>query len=60
MSKKIVLDPDEVLEIFESVRIDCPECGKSMTPLGGGLTNPYHHCFDCDISVPFGEVKNGE
>ena len=58
MSKKIVLDSEEVLEVYDSVLIDCPECGKPMTPLGDGLTNPHHHCFDCDVSVPFGEVED--
>lgn len=48
MSKTINLDAKEVLKIFESARIDCPQCGKRMTML-----DDYHYCFDCKISVPY-------
>lgn len=48
MSKKIKLNVEDVLEIFESARIDCPQCGKRMNMLDEG-----HYCFDCKKSVPY-------
>lgn len=54
----ITLDVMDVAKIYCSILIKCPKCGKIMTPLGDLGMDPYHHCFDCGISIPFDEVPN--
>ena len=51
------LDLDSVIELYESIRIDCSECGRRMIPLGGGMIDPYHYCPDCKIKIPFDDIR---
>ena len=58
MSNQITLDVNEVLKIYNSILMKCPKCGENMTPLGDGGTDPYHHCFDCKLSIPMKEAES--
>jgi tRNA(Ile2) C34 agmatinyltransferase TiaS len=51
--KKLHIELSEVMKIYESILVDCPKCGKKMTPLGDSCVDPYHYCFDCKIEVPW-------
>lgn len=60
MAKKLNIKLEDVLEIYESIRIDCPKCGKRMTPLGDPPDDPYHYCWDCKLSIPMDSTNIDE
>lgn len=57
MGRQIILDKKEVYLAYCSILRRCPQCGEIMIPLGDVGMEPYHHCFDCNLSIPMKEAE---
>ena len=51
MRNKLHINVYEVLERYHAVCKPCPQCGKTMTPLGADES--YLYCWDCKIECDF-------